>query len=69
MRETALLRAMMLTMRARPVRPFRARSTRIHRAVAVTEKEGIGDQGDRGEVCFECGRDCPEALDSARGGR
>ena len=27
---------------------------------AVGHREGNGVQGDGGEVCVECGRDCPE---------
>ena len=32
-------------------------------------RESNGDQGNGGEVCVECGRDCPDAWDSAWGDR
>ena len=32
---------------------------------AGCHRESNGDQGDEGEVCVECGRDCSEAWDSA----
>ena len=32
---------------------------------AGCHRESNGDQGDGGEFCVECGRDCPEAWVSA----